>query len=75
MTISWMRDTIERTLRTYVQGLLGFLVASWSGAIDLPTLQAAAWAAVPAAIAIIMSALATQTDGTVSPASFAKASE
>lgn len=71
MTTQWMRDTIERTLATYVQALIGLLIASWSGAIDLAAVQTAAWAAIPAALAVIKAAVAARVDNTVSPASLA----
>lgn len=71
MTTQWMRDTIERTIATYVQALIGLLIASWSGAIDLAAVQTAAWAAIPAALAVIKAAVAARVDGTVSPASLA----
>ncbi len=73
MNTAWMKDTLERTIATYAQALIGLLIASWSGAIDLATLQTAAWAAVPAGLAVLKAALASRVGGTVSPASLAHA--
>jgi hypothetical protein len=69
MDTAWMRDTLERTIATYLQALIGLLIASWSGAIDLATLQTAAWAAIPAALAVLKAAIASRVGDTVSPAS------
>lgn len=70
---AWIRDTVERAVSTWAQVFLGLLIAGWSGAVDLAVIQAAAWSALPAGLAVIKAALAAKVGGTVSPASFAKA--
>jgi Putative lactococcus lactis phage r1t holin len=67
----WFRDMLERTVSTYVQTLLGLVIASNAGALDVTRLRAAAIAAIPAALAVIKAAFATAKGGTLSPASLA----
>ena len=49
----FIKDLVERTVATYAQAFLGLLLASWSDAIDVSTLRAAAVAAIPAALAVV----------------------
>lgn len=73
-TKTWLIDTLERTLATYLEVLVGLLIAQWaSDKIDLTLLSTAALAAVPAALAVLKSAIAELRPGTVSPASFVAA--
>jgi hypothetical protein len=65
----WLRDTVERTLATYVQAFIGLLLASAATSWDIATVKAAAVAAVPAALAVVKAAIARNVPGTVSPAS------
>lgn len=62
-------DLLERTLFTYVEVVLGLLIASaTTEAIDLSVAKAAAIAAIPAALAVVKSALSSMvgTPGTAS---------
>jgi hypothetical protein len=63
----WL-DLLERTAATYVQSVLGLLLASSTGLITVGSLRAAAVAALPAALAAIKSAFALGlgTSGTAS---------
>ena len=73
MTISrsFLVDLAERAISTYVQGFLGLLIAA--GVTSLDTIQAAAVAAIPAALSVVKSLLAEKfVPGTVSPASLAQ---
>jgi hypothetical protein len=66
----WIRDVAERTAATYVQAFIGLLLAGWTtDTVDLSLVQAAAVAAVPAALAVVKGALASRVPGTISPAS------
>lgn len=56
--MSFVRDLVERVLATYVQAFAGLLIASWSDAVDLSTLRAAAVAAIPAALAVVKAGMA-----------------
>ncbi len=49
---SFLEDLVGRTLRTYVAGFLGFFVAAPAFGYSMNTLQAAALAGIPAAIAV-----------------------
>jgi hypothetical protein len=70
---TWIKDTVERALATYVEVLLGLLIAGWTtDKIDLSFLSSAALAAVPAGLAVIKAALASRATDTVSPASLVK---
>ena len=70
--IFW-RDLAERAIATYVQTFIGLLIVAWGTTVDLAAVQAAAVAAVPAALSVVKSALAEKyAPGTVSPASLAK---
>jgi hypothetical protein len=72
MTLVWLKDTIERTVATYVEVLIGLLIAGWTDHIDWSFAKTAAVAAVPAALAVAKAALAELRPGTVSPASLTK---
>ena len=70
MNSTWLRDVIERTAATYVQAFLGLLLVGWTtDTIDLSIVQAAAVAAIPAALAVLKGAIASKVPGTISPAS------
>lgn len=64
----WMLDTLERTVATYVQSLLGLVIASPMMNLDLSTVRALAVAALPAALAVLKAALASRVRA-LSPAS------
>lgn len=64
----WLLDTLERTVATYVQSLLGLLIASPMMNLDLSTVRALAVAALPAALAVVKAALASRVHS-MSPAS------
>ena len=68
----WIRDTVERTIATYVQAFLGLVIASAATDITIGTVQAAAVSAIPAALAVLKAAIAARVPGTVSPASLAE---
>ncbi|AEW94584.1 MULTISPECIES: holin [Streptomycetaceae] len=57
MNRRWL-DLGERTVATYVQAVCGLLLADATGLMSLGALRAAAVAALPAAFAVIKSALA-----------------
>jgi len=46
-------DMLERTVSTYIQGFLGLLLADTAGMFSVGVLEAAALAAVPAALAVV----------------------
>lgn len=63
MTGSFLADLAERTAATYVESLVGLLLLSWADIAELGALsvfEAAAVAAVPAALAVVKGGLATQ---------------
>jgi uncharacterized membrane protein len=71
ITRSFLVDLAERAIATYVQAFLGLLIAS--SVVSVDTLQAAAVAAIPAALSVVKSLLAERfVPGTVSPASLAQ---
>ena len=72
MTSTWLRDTIERVVFTYLEALTGLLIANGTGLVDVNGAKAAAVAAIPAALAVLKAALASKVSGTVSAASIAK---
>lgn len=59
VNVKWFRDTVERTLATYLEAFLGLLLVDWSGHINLSTFQTAVIAAVPAGLAVLKAALST----------------
>lgn len=74
MTSRYVRDVVERVIRTYLQVFIGLLIASGfgvDGAVDLSVLATAAVAALPAVLSLIMSLLARGV-GDSESASFAK---
>ena len=74
MTSRYIRDTVERVLRTYFQAFIGLLLASGfglDGVVDLAVIQKAAVSALPAALSLIMSLL-DRGLGDSESASFAK---
>ena len=56
----WVFDTVERTVATYIQSVVGLLTASATGLDDLTVLRAALVGGIPAALAILKAALATR---------------
>jgi hypothetical protein len=52
----WFRDVTERAISTYVQAFLGALLAA--PMLDLSAAKAAAFAAIPAALAVLKGAVA-----------------
>lgn len=68
----WLFDAIERSLSTYIQSFIGFLIVS--GVTDLSAVKTAAIAAIPAGLSLLKSLIAQRyAPGTVSPASFVPA--
>ena len=67
---TFIRDLAERAVVTYIEVFLGMLIVS--GVTDWSAVQAAAFAAIPAALSVIKSALASRIPGTASPASLVK---
>lgn len=61
-TLPWLRDTAERTIATYLEAFLGFMIAA-AALTDLDSLKAAAlsaiFAAIPAALSVLKAAIAT----------------
>lgn len=57
---SWLRDMIERTGATWAVGFLTLVAAGWADKIDLDLVQSAAWAAAPAALAVVKAAVASR---------------
>lgn len=56
----YLRDIVERAAKTYVQVLIGLVLAEnvfADGTVDLSVLQTAAVAAIPAALSVVSSAL------------------
>jgi len=70
----WLRDMAERAVSTYVQTLVGLMLAAGVTGFDVGTLKAAAVAAVPAALAVVKAAFAAKVPGTISPASLVEVS-
>jgi hypothetical protein len=67
----FFRDLAERAISTYVQAFIGLLIAS--GVVDVAAVEAAAVAAIPAALSVVKSLLAERyAPGTISPASLAR---
>lgn len=55
---TWIVDTVERVVATYVEVLIGLLIVA--DAIDISAAKAAAVAALPAALTVLKSAIATR---------------
>jgi hypothetical protein len=68
--LTWLKDTVERTVFTYGEALCGLLLVG--PAINVSTAEAAAVAALPAALTVLKSAFAAARSGTLSPASLVK---
>ena len=69
---TWMKDTAERTIFTFLQAFLGLLAVDASNTVDglsVNTLEVAAISALISALAVVKGALARKRDG-LSPASF-----
>lgn len=60
-----MNAVLIRALRTYLQTLIGLLIASPAFSLDLGSLKAAAVAALPAALALVQNALEVGADAPV----------
>ena len=72
MNKAFFLDLAERAVATYVQVFLGLLIAAGTTGFDLAAIQAAAVAAIPAALSVLKSALALKfAPEAQSPASFA----
>lgn len=56
----WFFDTVERTVATYVQSVVGLLTASAAGLVDMSLFKAALVGGLPAALAVLKAALATR---------------
>ncbi len=56
--LPWVEDTFFRAVRTYVVSFAGFLVALPVFGLDYSVLAAASTAAIPAALAVVKSAIA-----------------
>lgn len=69
---AWIRDTAERVVFTYLEAVIGLLIANGAGIITLDGARAAAVAGIPAALAVLKAAIAGRVPGTVSPASVVK---
>lgn len=76
MTLAWVKDALERLVKTFVQAFIAQVTASGLGLIDaiqdVSTLERAAIAGIAAVLSLIMSWLSkwAGTDGNkVSPAS------
>ena len=72
MNSTFLRDTLERTVATYLEALLGLIIANGAGLVTLDGVKSAAIAAIPAALAVLKSILASRVPNTVSAASLAK---
>jgi hypothetical protein len=64
VAVPWYKLVLVRVARTYLQGLLGFLVAGMSGATNVPAgdfgqliINAAGLALAPAAVSLIQNAI------------------
>ena len=61
MNKQFIRDLAERVISTYVQVLLGLVIASSAtDAINISTLRAAAVSAIPAALSVLKGLIAKQ---------------
>lgn len=60
----WIRDMLERTVATYVEAFVGFLLASeMVDGISLGVVELAAVSALPAALAVVKAALVSRRRG------------
>lgn len=59
MSKKFLKDLAERAAATYVESFVGLLLVSWGTDINLDVFTSAAIAAVPAALAVLKSGLAT----------------
>lgn len=71
MNRQWAIDSAERIAATYVETVLGLVVANMANITSLDTWHTAAVAAIPATLAAAKTMLAAMIPGTVSPASMA----
>ena len=58
-SLAWVKDAVERAIRTAAQVLLGFLVVGETGLLDVDWQQALSVTAVAAIASILMSIVAT----------------
>lgn len=74
MSRTWLVDTAERALFTFLQAFIAIMLATlpenW---LDVSALRAAAVGGLAAALAVIKAAIASRTVNAVSPASLAPA--
>lgn len=66
MTRTYLVDLAERTAATYVQALIGLVLLNWTDTLDLSVLAVAAWAAIPAALAVVKAGVAKAVGDTES---------
>ena len=57
----YLVDLLERAAATYIEALIGLLIASAVTTIDVSTLKAAAISAIPAGLAVVKAGLARFT--------------
>jgi len=60
MKKNFYADLAERAISTYVQSFIGALLMTWGDVIDVSTLRAAAFAAAPAALAVVKGLVASR---------------
>lgn len=60
-TAEWLRDAAERIVSTWVETFLGLLIVSWTADLDWSIFVTAAWAAIPAALAVAKTVAAGAT--------------
>ena len=53
----FLADLLERTAATYAAAVVSILLADGFTALSLPVVQAAAWAALPAAVTVVKGAV------------------
>lgn len=58
LNVRQVKDVLERAVATYVQAVVGLVIAAGATSLDMGTLRAAAVGAVPAALSVIKGWLA-----------------
>jgi hypothetical protein len=69
---SWLIDTGERALFTFLETFLALVLAAGTDWLNLSTVRAAGIGALAATLAVVKAAIASRTPDTVSPASLAR---
>jgi len=59
LNVRQVKDVLERAVATYVQAVVGLVLAAGATSLEMSTLRAAAVGAVPAALAVVKGWLAT----------------